>query len=685
MTFGDQRIFDNRELSWLKFNERVLEEAQDSANPFCERLSFLSIFQSNLEEFSMVRCGALGAAQKLDVREDKTGLTCAQQLERIRIQMRRLLKKRDEVYLQLMGKAGALGMSNLSFADLSSDEQGRMRAVFFDEVRAFLSPQIVGGRQPFPFLRGKEIYAVVELLSKDGQPSLGLVPCSTRLWERIIFCDERKKRFMLLEELILHFVQDVFVGFDVKGKSLIRVLRSADIDLDDVEGGDEDYRKAVEGALKMRPKLFPVELDYTRNIDEDVIERVCGYLKIGRDQAFHFDAPFDLSFLSEARDALRGDKLLFYERRSPKLPACVKSGVSMIEQIKSRDVLLSYPYEKMTPFIDLLYEAAWDPNVVSIKMTLYRVAQDSKIVEALIEAAEHGKEVVALVELRARFDEENNIRWSRQLEEAGCQVIYGLERLKVHSKLCLITRKGEGSPEYITQVGTGNYNENTSRVYTDYSLMTADRRIGEEALKVFNRLACAQTVEQTEHLLVAPRALKNRVIQMIEEQIDVAQSGGEGYIGLKLNSITDKDIIDKLVEASKEGVKIQMVVRGICCLKAGITGETDNVEVISIVGRFLEHSRIYIFGKGECSRVYISSADFMTRNTTRRVEVAAPIYDEHIKERILGDFEVYLKDNVKARKQIEGVYTRVSADGTEPLNAQEFFYKRAYDQNPQKL
>ena len=683
MTFGDMRVFDNRELSWLKFNERVLEEAQDSANPFCERLSFLAIFQSNLDEFAMVRCGALGAAQKLDVREDKTGLTCAKQLELVRAQMRRLLQKRDETYQNLMGKAGALGMSNLNFAELTASEQERMRGVFFDEVKPFLSAQIVTARQPFPFLRGKEIYAVVELVAKDGQSSLGLVPCSTRIGERMIFCDERKKRFMLLEELILHFVQDVFVGFDVKGKSLIRVLRSADIDLDDVEGGDEDYRKAVEGALKMRPKLSPVELDYTRNIDEGIIEKMCGYLNIGRDQAFHFDSPFDLSFLSQVRDALRGDKLLFYDHRSPQAPACVNPTVPMIEQVRQHDVLLSYPYEKMSPFIDLLSEAAADPNVVSIKMTLYRVAQDSKIVEELIEAAERGKEVVAVVELRARFDEENNIRWSRQLEEAGCQVIYGLERLKVHSKLCLITRRGEGSPEYITQVGTGNYNENTSRVYTDYSLMSSDRRIGEEALKVFNCLACDQTVEQSEHLLVSPHTLKAHVIQMTDEQIELAKAGGDGYIGLKLNSLTDKDIIDKLIEASKAGVKIQMVVRGICCLKAGVKGETDNVEVISIVGRFLEHSRIYIFGKGEGSRVYISSADFMTRNTTRRVEVAAPIYDERIKERILADFELYLHDNVKARHQSEGVYTKVQATG-EAVNAQEEFYKRAYEQNPQK-
>lgn len=678
-------VYDNRELSWLKFNERVLEEAEDKRNPLCERLSFVSIFQSNLDEFIQVRVGSLNDGKSTSARENKTGMTCLEQLEVISEREKLLLAHKDEVYKGLMRELEAYGVKELRYADLNEDEKDFVWKYFTDEVRPFISPQVVGKRQPFPFLRNKEIYVVVELKTKSDNSKIGIIPCTNSVLKRIIPVSADGRRFMLVEELILHFVADIFDKYLVKSKSLIRVLRSAEIDMDEALGDDEtDYRDAVEKALKTRSKLCPLRLEYTRLIDASIIEKMCGYLGLGKNQVFHSETPLNLSFLFQIEDMLRAERALFYERRIPQQPAQLERGRSIMEQVRQRDILLSYPYESMKPFIQLLNEAAFDPEVVSIKMTLYRLANDSKIVEALVEAAENGKEVVVLVELRARFDEENNIRWSRQLEEAGCRVIYGLNHLKVHSKLCLITGKRDNRIEYITQIGTGNYNEKTSRIYTDYSLITSSIDIGNEAAEVFNCLAMGQTVSATKHLLVAPNCLQNKVIAMIEDEIRKVREGGEGYIGIKINSLTDKDIIDKLIEAGKAGVKIQMVVRGICCLKAGVPGETDNIEVISVVGRFLEHSRIYIFGKGEDAKVYIASADFMTRNTVKRVEVAAPVYDEGLKRKLIEDFMLYLSDDVKARQQVGGVYTRRSVmEGIEAkgINAQETLYSRAYEQS----
>lgn len=677
---ASKSVYDNRELSWLKFNDRVLAEAQDARNPLCERLSFVSIFQSNLDEFIMVRVGALQDGVNSTLRDNKTNLTCAEQLARIRREERSLLAKRDRVYASLMRRLASRGVKNLSFADLNDRDKEHVTNIFRNEVKPFLSPQIVGKRQPFPFLKNEAIYAVVELESKKSEAKLGIVPCVSDVTNRVVHVGQSGRKFMLLEELILHFVQDIFEHYTVKSKSLIRVIRSADIDLDELEDYGTDYRSSVEEALKVRTRLAPLELDFSRDMEEPIVERLCGYLNVSRGQVFRFASPFNPAFLSDVQDMLRSEKELFFPRRTPQDARTIRRDASVTAQVRARDRLLFFPYESIRPFLTLLGEAARDPRVVSIKITLYRVAQNSKIIEALMDASENGKEVVVLVELRARFDEENNIRWSRELEDAGCNVIYGLNHLKVHSKLCLITRRGEaGNIEYITQIGTGNYNEKTSTLYTDYSLMTADARIGADAAKVFNALAFGETVDDAEHLLVAPNALMNKIIAMIDEQIALAKSGGNGYIGLKINSLTDRVIIDKLLEASRAGVKIQMVVRGICCLNPGIPGKSDNIEVRSIVGRFLEHSRIYIFGRGSDQKVYIASADFMTRNTTHRVEVAAPIYDPDVKARIVGDFALYLKDNVKARVNQGGVYKRVKpAEGEAPFNAQEYFYARAY-------
>lgn len=486
---------------------------------------------------------------------------------------------------------------------------------------------------------------------------------------------------MLVEELILHFMPKIFEKYTVKSKSLIRIIRNADIDIDDQQFDDDalDYRDSMEELIKVRRRLCPVKLEYSRMLDEKVIKSLCRELDLSMDQTFYSESPLELSFVSKIQDVLRNKKELFFNRRVPQLSANIDESRPMIAQIEEKDILLSYPFESINSFLRLLKEAAYDKRVVSIKMTLYRVAKDSRVVETLIEAAENGKEVVVMVELRARFDEQNNIEWSRRMEEAGCRIIYGIDHTKVHSKICLISYSEEGHIKHVSQIGTGNYNEKTSKLYTDLSLMTSNEQIAQEVSETFNKICMAQVMEQTNHLLVAPKCLQNKVIQMIDDEINHVKNGGEGYIGLKLNSLTDKKIMEKLVEASQAGVKIDMVIRGICCLVAGVKGYTENIRVISIVGRYLEHSRIYIFGTKDRDKIFISSADFMTRNTVRRVEVAAPVYDENIKNRIRHMFDIMLKDNIKARyMDNEGVYHKVENDD-EQINSQEFFFQEAYD------
>lgn len=482
---------------------------------------------------------------------------------------------------------------------------------------------------------------------------------------------------MLVEELILHFLPKIFKKYSVKSKSLIRIIRNADIDMDEAFfDEDMDYRDTMEQLIKERRRLCPVKLEYSRVLDDKVISELCKELKLDKKQVFYSESPLEMSFISKIQDDLRGRRELFYERRVPQNSKQLDIKQPIMDQIAKKDVLLSYPYESMHPLIKLLNEAGSDDRVLSIKMTLYRVAKNSQIVEALIEAAENGKEVVVLVELRARFDEENNIEWSRRLEEAGCKIIYGIEHIKVHSKLCLITYKDGDDFKYITHVGTGNFNEKTAKLYTDLALITSDVNIARETADVFNNLGLGDVVEHTEHLLVAPKCLQNKVLELIDDEIKKAQNGEEAYIGIKINSLTDKTIIEKLVEASMSGVKIDMVIRGISCMVAGIEGYTDNITITSIVGRFLEHSRIYIFGKGKTAKIYISSADFMTRNTIRRVEVATPVYDDGIKERILRMFNTMLCDNVKARIMANdgNYYKKDAVDGVSRLNSQEYFY-----------
>ena len=676
-----QKIFMNRELSWLKFNERVLDEAENPQVPLGERLSFASIYQSNLDEFFMVRVGTLIDQLLIDreIRENKTKMTAQEQLDAIVPVVRQLNRKKDTIYEDLMEKLEPYGMKLVNFQKISKKESEYLRKYFKAEIAPLISPTIIAKRQPFPFLKNKEIYAVAVLETKNGKEKLALIPCGNGVFPRLIRIPG-KDEYMLSEEVILHYVPRVFKGYHVKAKCLIRVTRNADIDADALYDEDLDYRDFMEDLIRKRRKLAPVRLEYTKDIGGELIETLCGYLHLDTEYVFPSRSPLDLSFVGIVRDCLRKESELFYERRVPQKSPQFKDHKSIIKQIEKKDKLLSYPYESMRPFLNLLREAAEDDDVVSIKMTLYRVAKQSQVAAALIEAADNGKEVTILMELKARFDEENNIRWSRRLEDAGCRVIYGLDGYKVHSKLCLITRRTKGHVRYITQIGTGNYNEKTSRLYTDLSLMTADERIAEEAGEVFQALSMGETVQETEHLLVAPNCLQNRVLQMIDEEIEQAKAGEEAYIGLKMNSLTDKKIMEKLVEASCAGVQIDMIIRGICCLVPGIKGKTENIRVRSIVGRFLEHSRIYIFGTKGREKIYIASADFMTRNTRRRVEVAAPVYDPDLKMQISEMFITMLSDNQKGKEEgSDGIY-RLPKNQDTPLNSQEFFYQQAYDQ-----
>ena len=675
-----KNIYCNRELSWLKFNERVLEEAESKDVPLCERLTFASIFQTNLDEFFMVRVGSLQDQMLLhkEIRDNKTKKTAKEQIEAILEEVKRLGKRHGKAFENLLQELEAYGVRFVDFRHIDEGVSQRLERYFKTEIAPLISPTIISKRQPFPFLRNKDIYIVAVLETKSKKERLGIIPCSNNVFKRLIELPDHPGTFMLSEEFILHYVPEVFKGYRIKAKSVIRITRNADIDADALYDEDLDYRDFMADLIKKRKKLTPVRIEFSREMNKNVVATLCKYLEMDKTHVFLSDAPLDLSFVFEIQDRLRKNPELFYEKKVPQKSPMFQDGESILAQIRREDKLLSYPYESIRPFLHMLIEAAEDQEVISIKMTLYRLAKQSKVVEALVEAAENGKEVIVLVELRARFDEENNIEWSRRLEDAGCQVIYGLDGYKVHSKLCLITRKNDNHVEYFTQIGTGNYNEKTSRLYTDLSLMTSDPAIGLEASNVFQALLKGEVVEQSEKLLVAPKCLQNRVLEMIDEEIEHARHEEPAYVGVKLNSLTDKKIIDKLAEASKAGVKIDLVIRGICCLLPGIPEKTENIRVISIVGRFLEHSRIYIFGTEERSKVYIASADFMTRNTVRRVEVAAPVEDVRLKECLLKDFRIMLNDNVQARKMNpDGNYTRIRND-KEPLSAQEYFYEEAY-------
>lgn len=678
-----KKCYVNRELSWLKFNERVLEEAEREDVPLCERLSFASIYQSNLDEFFMVRIGSLKDQIQLGEkgRDTKTGMMPQQQIDAALEQVRLLNQRKDQTYRQLLARLEDAGVRLVDFHTISQEDSRRLEGYFTREVLPLLSPMIIGKRQPFPFLRNKEIYAVAVLDRKNGKRKLGIISCATGVFPRLITIAQGE--YMLSEELILHFLPLVFKGYQIRGKSLMRLTRSADIDADAVYDEDLDYREFMADLVKQRKKLEPVRLELSRQLSQEAVEEVCKTLDMDKKAVFASGTPLDLSFFFQIQDILRQNPDYFYPRYAPQKSAQFRGKDPFLPQIVEKDKLLAYPFDRMDPFLKVLREAAADESVVSIKVTLYRVAKHSQVVSALMEAAENGKEVLVLVELKARFDEANNIEWSRQLEAAGCNVIYGLPGYKVHSKLCLISRMVDGQPQYITQIGTGNYNEKTARLYTDFSFLTADPAIGQNASAVFQALAKGETVQSSEVLLVAPHCMQSRILEKIDQQIARAKEGEPAYIGVKVNSLTDKTIMERLIQASQAGVKIDMVVRGICCLLPGVPGMTDNIRIISIVGRFLEHSRIYIFGQGEGEEVYIASADWMTRNMLRRVEIGVPISDPDIRRQIRQMFDTMLRDNCQSRQlHSDGSYTRVSQQG-QAVNSQELFCQWAKEQAPE--
>ena len=581
-----------------------------------------------------------------------------------------------------MGEIDPYGIHIINFNKLSESEGEVLENYFDNNIAPFLSPMIIGKQQPFPFLNNKQLYAYVILSSKNGKTKVGIVPCTNSVFSRLIEIPSRPGTFMLCEELILHFVSKLYENYTVKEKSVIRITRNADIDAADVYDEDLDYRNFMEHLIKQRTRLSPVRLEMSRIINEKSKIELASSVGISPLHIINEQTPLDMSFVFQIQDRLHTKPGLFYKKRSPRPSLSLDLRKSIIAQIEKKDVLLSYPFESMKPFINMLHEAADDTSVVSIKMTLYRVADKSKIIDALIEAAENGKEVVVLIELRARFDEANNIEMSRRLEEAGCRIIYGLGDYKVHSKLCLITRHTKDGLSYITQIGTGNYNEKTSRLYTDLSLITADQKIGSDAANVFRALLLGETVESTDCLLVAPNCLQNKILELMDSEIKKAAEGKKAYIGIKINSLTDKVIIDKLIKSSEAGVRIELIIRGICCLVPQIHGKTDNIKIISIVGRYLEHSRIYIFGDGENpseQKIYIGSADFMTRNTERRVEVAVPVYDQDIKNRLLHIFNTAMSDTEKGKELgNDRIYRSRYTESEKSVNSQEIFYDETY-------
>ena len=678
----EDSIFINRELSWLDFNRRVLVLGKDKNVPLAEQLKFLAIYGSNLDEFFMVRVGSLQeraslmrAKKERDKRENKTNMTAEEQLAAIMPKTAHLQEDCDKYYEKALENLAACGYKKVDFDALSKEEEHFWKKYFQSELFPILSPQIVDSRHPFPFLRNKEIYLGVLLKEKEGQ-SLGMIPISSQMERLQLVRRDGHTEFALTEELVLHYAALIFGKDVVQEKCLFRVTRNADIDVKEgMMDHDIDYREIMADLLKRRRKLAAVRLQVTPTAPQEIVRILCGKLELTHKRVFAQKSPLDLSFFYKltAKMEADGHPELFYPSARPMLPP---PEYDLAAEVQKHDVLLSYPYQSIRPFIAMLKKAAQDPDVISIKMTLYRMARESQIVQALMEAAENGKEVVALVELRARFDEQNNIDWSKQLEEAGCTVLYGFEDYKVHSKLTLITKKSAQGYSYITQIGTGNYNEKTSELYTDYSFITADHGIGEEASNVFQNLAVQKLTETSEKMLVAPLRFKSVLLDEMDRVITAARLGRPASMILKNNSISDRDIILKLQEASCAGVRIDMIVRGICCVRAEVPGKTENLHIRSLVGRYLEHGRIYSFYDGTETRIYIASGDFLTRNTECRVEVGVRVEDPILIQKLSDILQLQLRDNVNAREmRADGSYQKVkSAPGEELVNGQMDMY-----------
>ena len=676
---SDDTIFINRELSWLDFNRRVLALGKDKNVPLAERVKFLAIYGSNLDEFFMVRVGSLQERANLEQeqgkkvkRENKTNMSAAEQLTAIMPKTAQLQEECDKYYAKALEALAECGWRKVDLDHLSKEDEHFWKKYFQTELFPILSPQIVDNRHPFPFLRNKEIYLGVLLKEKHpaGQ-SLGIIPISSQMERMHVVKKDGETQFALTEELVLHFAASIFGKETIQEKCLFRVTRNADIDVKEgMMDHDIDYREIMTELLKRRRKLAAVRLQITPAPAPEVERLLCNRLLLTHKRVFEQKSPLDLSFFYKltGRMEAEGRPELFYPAARPMLPP---PDYDLAAEVQKHDVLLSYPYQSIRPFIAMLKKAAHDPEVISIKMTLYRMARESQIVQALMEAAENGKEVVALVELRARFDEQSNIDYSRMLEDAGCDILYGLTQYKVHTKLCLITRRCPGGICYYTQVGTGNYNEKTAEQYTDLMLLTSDPAIGRDAAKTFDRLARGETVGETESLWLAPEGYKPQLMAHIEAQIRL---GAAGYIGIKVNAMNDADIMAQLVRASEAGTEVELFVRGICCLRPGVPGRTEHISVRSIIGRYLEHERIFVFGRGEAQEVFLGSGDLLERNTVRRIEAFAAVTDPNARAEVLEVLSAMRRDNRQAWiMQPDGSYLRPKPTG-EPFVSQTYLH-----------
>lgn len=671
----------NRELSWLRFNERVLDEAREEGVPAFERLKFISIFTSNLDEFFMIRVGSLYDQTLLPKpkNDSKTGMTPAEQLDAIFSAVAPLYRKKDRIYAEVTQRLSDRGITYIHPSEATENENKFMEKYFRSYVQPILSPQIINGHHPFPHLVNKALYIVMTLKVDDRQ-TFGIIPVPQNL-DRIVCMPGGTLRYMLVEDIICEYADSMFEDIKINDRTVISVTRNADLNTDDLLDFDEDFRHQMKKVLKRRLRLAPVRLECSGQIDSKMEKFLRDKLDLRKAQVFCSSSPLEMSYVFPLMDRIpdRVACKMTYEHFDPQPPRWFRPGESIMKRAEREDLFLSYPYDQMAPFLQLVREAANDPRVVSIKITIYRLASKAALVDYLRLAAENGKEVTAMMELRARFDEENNINWSESLEEAGCTVIYGIEDYKVHSKVCLITYMDKGRIKRITQIGTGNYNEKTAKLYTDMSLITSDPEIGADAAELFRKLSISNLNGSYSRLMVAPNSMKSVIAAYIHSEIEKAKQGRDAQILVKINSLTDREIIDLLSEASQAGVKIQMIIRGICCLLPGIEGYTDNITVTSVVGRFLEHSRVYCFGTGEEMKMYISSADFMTRNLNRRVEVACPVEDPGIKRQIMDILQLMLRDNVKARNmRYDGLYEKkVAAEGEAAIDCQQELIRQA--------
>ena len=671
-----QNYTQNRELSWLKFNQRVLEEAKDSSVPLLERMKFVSIFTSNLDEFFMIRVGSLYDMSLTDnsTIDSRSGMNPKEQLDAIFAAVAPLYKERDKTYSEIKKLLNPYGVCGLSIKELEQQEKKYVKKYFKDQILPILSPQIVDANHPFPHLLNKELY-VIASLKQNGTSMIGIVPVPQFVSD-ILYLPGHDIRYIRMEKVIMEYLDVVFDKYEVSNKNYICVTRNADVSPDDeaLEIND-DFRLLMQETLHKRRRMAVVRMETAEPLDKELEKYFCDKFKITPAQIYRTKMPMKLDYIFSIMDKVPASlkRSLIEEPFTPQPSRYLTDG-KVIPQVKKKDILLSYPYESMDPFLRMIKEAAYDPTVLTIRITIYRLAKKARLVEYLCAAAENGKEVTVLIELRARFDEQNNIDWSERLEEAGCRVIYGFEGYKVHSKICLITYRNRNNIEYITQVGTGNYNEKTATMYTDVSLITADKGIGEDAAVFFKNMSIGNLNGSYQHIIVSPTSLKPKVLSLMDEEI---KKGTNGRIIMKMNSVTDVDFIQKVSEASNAGVRVDLIVRGICCILPGVKGYTENLRVTSIVGRYLEHPRIFLFGTGADQKIYIGSADMMTRNTEKRVEVACPVYDETIRKQLTHMLKIMLADNVKARElKSDGKYY-MKEKGTSKVNSQEYFMREA--------